>query len=319
MIVVLDADTLDFDESVWKPFEAFGPVHSYGSTPSDDAIIAERIQGAKIVFTNKVPLGQTVIECSPDLQFIGVLATGYNIIDLDAANRAGIAVCNVPAYSGSSVAQHTLALILELCHQVGLHNRSVQSGDWVRSPLFTYWKSPLIELKGRTVGFLGFGDIARRVAELCHLMGASIIAHTPSRRNAPNWERFFWVDQERLFADSDILSLHCPQTPKTTKIISDETLALMKPTAFLINTARGGLIDEAKLAKALREGTIAGAALDVVSVEPMQADNPLLGAPHCIITPHLAWSSLESRQRLMEISLENLQSWQAGNRLNRVD
>ncbi|MGE9295936.1 MAG: NAD(P)-dependent oxidoreductase, partial [Puniceicoccales bacterium] len=253
------------------------------------------------------------------LKLISVLATGHNIVDGAAARDQGVVVCNAPSYSTQSVTQHTLALMLELCNNVALHSDSVHAEDWTRCPEFTYWKKPLAQLTEMTVGFVGWGEIARSVGALVHALGAKVIAYSPSRRNAPDWSPFAWEELDALFAKSDILSLHCPLTPDNAGMVNAERLAAMKKSAFLINTARGALVDESALAQALRDGVIAGAALDVVSNEPMSPDNPLLGAPNCFITPHIAWSSLPARLRLLEITVENIRSFLADQPQNVVN
>ncbi len=321
-MVILDAGTFYFeDESPWAPLHEFGDVFIHEHTPHDDsALIAERCAGAEVVLTNKVPMSADTLAQLPGLKLIGVLATGYNIIDVAAAKAQGVTVCNGPSYSTQSVAQHTLALMLELCNHVGLHSQSVHAGDWVNCEEFCYWQKPLVQLTEATVGFIGWGEIGGRVGELVHALGANVIAHTRSRQGAPNWETgFTWADLDEVFAQSDIVTLHCPQTPDNTGFVNRNRLALMKNTAFLINTARGGLVDEAALAEALQHGEIAGAALDVVSQEPMTADNPLLGAPNCFITPHVAWSSWPARQALLDITLANIRAFLAGRPQNVVN
>lgn len=317
-ISVLDADTLGFNESAWAGLAALGELTLYPITGHSFDEIVANAKGADVVLSNKVPLGSDVLEALTDLKLISVLATGYNIIDLDAAQSQGIVVCNVPAYSLASVAQHTVALILELCNNCGLHSQSVHVSDWTRSQHFCYWKKPVIELTGMTVGMMRFGDIGRRTASILQLMGARIQACVRTPRDAPQWEGFRWVDRDELFCTSDIVSLHCPETPETRGFVNESLLSSMKPEAMLINTARGGLVDEAALANALRSGRIAGAALDVVSAEPMQKDNLLLGAPNCIMTPHIAWASEPSRRRLLEITEANLQSFVDGRPQNLV-
>lgn len=308
-IAVLDAETLGFSAEAWSSLAELGELSLYESTGSSKEAVLAHAAGAEVVLSNKVPLmGETLAEL-PDLKLISVLATGYNNIDLAAAQANGITVCNVPAYSSASVAQHTVALILELCHQCGLHDQSVQAGDWVHSKQFCYWKQAPIELTGLRVGLVGFGDIGRRTGAILHAMGAKVQACVRTPRDAPEWEGFEWVDRETLFATSDIVSLHCPETEENRNFVNADLLASMKQRAFLINTARGGLVDEAALAKALRQGEIAGAALDVVGVEPMATDNPLLGAPNCIITPHIAWASEPSRRRMVAITVENIRAF----------
>lgn len=318
-LVILDAATLDLDHDEWSLTCEFGDVTLYDHTPYDPQEIVNRCYEADIVLTNKVPIGQEVIDACPNLKLISVLATGYNIIDCTYARQKGVVVCNVPAYSTNSVAQHTLALILELCHNVGLHSDSVHAGEWVDAPEFCYWKKPLIELDALKVGLVGFGAIGRRVGELLNAFGASVYAYARRQKNAPRYEPFQWASLEDIFAKCDIVSLHCPMTDETAGFVNAEWLASMKPSAFLINTSRGGLINEYDLADALHNGRIAGAGLDVVDMEPMREDCPLIGAPNCMITPHMAWSSLPSRQRLIRITAANIRSFINSTTLNVVN
>jgi glycerate dehydrogenase len=317
-ISVLDADTLDFDESVWADLAELGELTLHPVTGHFLADVLANAADAEVVLTNKVPLNADALDALKDLKLISVLATGYNIIDLGAAQVKGVTVCNVPAYSSSSVAQHTVALILELCNNCGLHSESVHGGDWVRSPLFSYWKKPLVELTGLTVGMVGFGDIGRRVATILHAMGARIQACVRTPRDTPEWEGFRWVERDELFETSDIVSLHCPEALENRGFVNEALLGRMRPNAMLINTARGGLVDEHALAYALRSGQLAGAALDVISVEPMVQDHPLLGAPNCIMTPHVAWASEPSRRRLLNVAIRNVKAFVDGQPQNVV-
>ncbi|MGB0416076.1 MAG: D-2-hydroxyacid dehydrogenase [Coraliomargarita sp.] len=317
-LVVLDAATLGFESSAWEPLQRFGELIRYEHTPSDESEIAARIQNADVVFTNKVPLSKAVLEGATQLRFVGVLATGYNVIDVEAARAASVAVCNVPGYGTATTAQHAVSLILELCNQPGLHSKSVHEGDWIRSQHFCYWKQAPIELASSTVGIVGFGAIGRLVAAAMHAMGARIMASARTPRDRPDYPGFEWADNREIFAQADIISLHCPQTAENAGFVNPQLLKTMKPNARLVNTARGGLIDEQALADALISGQLAGAALDVVSEEPMAADCPLLGAPNCIITPHIAWSSEPARHRLLASSVENLEQFPAGKPINLV-
>ena len=317
-IAVLDAETLGFEAEAWSSLTELGDLQLHAFTAHTKEAVLEHAAGAEVVLSNKVPLDADVLAELPDLKLISVLATGYNNVDLDAARERGIVVCNVPAYSSASVAQHTVALLLELCHQCGAHNASVQAGDWVRSRQFCYWKQSPLELTGLTVGLMGFGDIGRRTGAILHAMGARIQACVRTPRDAPDWAGFEWVDAATLFATSDIVSLHCPETTENHKFVNADLVATMKQTAFLINTARGGLVDEAALAEALFQGHIAGAALDVVAVEPMRKNNPLLGAPNCIFTPHIAWASEPSRRRMLKISAGNIAAFWQGKPQNVV-
>ncbi len=318
-IAVLDAATLDFPDDAWSAFGALGEVVLHPLTPHDPAAIRANGAGAQVILTNKVPLDAATLAALPDLQLIGVLATGYNIIDVKAARAQGVTVCNAPGYSTPAVVQHTVALMLEWTNQVALHDQSVRAGDWVRSPKFSYWKTPLRELAGRTVGLIGFGAIGAGVGAVVHALGAKVLAHSRRRQGAPDWQPFAWAEIEEIFERADIVSLHCPQTPENTRFVNATLLARMKPDSLFINTARGGLVDEPALAAALRAGRPGAAALDVISHEPMRADCPLLGVPNCMITPHLAWASEEARCRLLEMVLANVQAYLAGHPQNTVN
>tara|TARA_R110002111_G_scaffold6626_1_gene28227 strand:+ start:96 stop:1061 length:966 start_codon:yes stop_codon:yes gene_type:complete len=317
-ITVLDADTLGFKADAWREVARLGELTLHPATGRTNDEILANIGAADVILTNKVPLSQDVLARLDQVKLISVLATGYNIIDLAAAQSQGVTVCNVPAYSSSSVAQHTVALILELCNNCGLHSETVHRGDWCNSKHFCYWVKPVIELTGLTVGMMGFGDIGRKTATILHAMGARIQACVRTPRNTPDWEGFRWVDRDELFASSDIVSLHCPQSPDTEGLVDTDRIASMRKGAMLVNTARGGLVDESAIAAALHSGQLSAVALDVVSAEPMQGNNPLLGAPNCIITPHIAWSSEQSRRRLLDVTVNNLQAFLAGSPQNTV-
>ena len=261
---------------------------------------------------------EAVLDACPNIRLICIQATGYNTVDCDACKKRGIVVTNVPSYGTAAVAQFTMALILELCHQIGLHNLSVHQGDWVRSENFCYWLTPQSELAGKILGIYGFGRIGQAVARLARAFGMEVLAC--SRRETPEGQKLArYVDLDTLLGQSDILSLHCPLFPSTENLIREETIAKMKDGAILINTARGGLVDEAALAQALTLGKLRGAAVDVVSREPMLPDNPLLTAPNCIITPHMAWAPVESRQRLLDCVVENIRCFLAGKPQNVVN
>jgi glycerate dehydrogenase len=316
-IVVLDGYTLNPGDNPWTPLEALGHVTVHDRTPP--AQIIERAANAEIILTNKTPLNAVTLARLPVLRFISVLATGYNVVDTAEAARRNILVANVPAYGTQSVAQHTFALILELSNSAGLHNASVQNGDWAACPDFCYWKTPVIELSGKILGIIGGGRIGRAVAQIGKAFGMTVWI-TPSRSHIAD-ERSYWEDKsvEEIFHRADVISLHCPQTAANTGFVNQALLATMKPTAFLVNTARGGLINEPDLAEALRAGRLAGAAFDVVSAEPIHSDNPLLLAPRCIITPHIAWSSLTARRRIMETTGDNIRGFLTGRIQNRVN
>ena len=293
-----------------------GDLIVHDRTPAER--IVERAAGADIVFTNKTPLAAETISTLPALRYIGVLATGYNVVDVQAAKARGITVTNIPAYGTHSVAQMVFALLLELCRNPRVHSDAVAAGEWARSPDFCFWKTPQVELLGKTMGIIGFGRIGRQVARMADACGMKVLAADSNRESPPDYEGFAWAETPELLAASDVVSLHCPLTPETAGLINREALARMKPTAFLINTSRGPLVVEQDLAEALNNGSVAGAGLDVLGVEPPRADNPLLSAKHCIITPHIAWATREARGRLMTIAVDNLTSFLAGKPVNRV-
>ncbi len=317
-IVVLDAATLGLPEQAWEEFRFLGELVLHPLTPHNETLIISRCEAAEVVCTNKVPLSASTLSALPRLRHICVLATGYNIVDVAAAQTRGIPVSNVPAYSTEAVAQHVFALILAHFSRVERHDASVHGGDWSRSPTFSYWLQPLRELAGMTLGIVGFGTIGRRVGEIGHAFGMHILAESRRRQHPPTWPSFAWAEVDELFARSDIVSLHCPATVETTGLVNQARLSLMKPEALLVNTARGQLIDEAALARALAEGRLGGAALDVLSQEPPPLDHPLLSAPRCLLTPHLAWAGVSSRQRLLQETILNIRSGLEGIFRNRV-
>lgn len=316
-LVVLDGHTLNPGDLSWEPLESFGDLTVYDRTNVEDII--SRASDAEIVFTNKTPLSRETLTQLPKLKYIGVLATGYNIVDTKAARELGIEVTNVPTYSTNSVAQFVFALLLALCHHIEQHSDAVHQGEWTRSLDFCFTKSPLIDLEGKTIGIIGYGRIGERVAQIAKAFGMDVLVAESRSGTRPNGTSVPRVSWERLFAESDVVTLHAPLTDETKEMIDAQTLALMKPTSFLINTGRGGLINEADLAEALNKGGIAGAALDVLSVEPPSATNPLLSAKNCLITPHIAWATLEARKRLMGITIENLQAFLNGTSINVVN
>lgn len=314
-IVILDGYTLNPGDLSWEPIEALGTLTIYDRTPTEQ--IVERAQDADLVLVNKVVLSAEHLAQLPKLKYIGVTATGYNNIDLDAARERGIVVTNVKGYSSPSVAQHTFGLLLALTNHVELHSQSVHSGDWTNASDFCYWKTPLVELSGKTMGLIGLGDIGTQVAQIALAFGMKVVVYRKHPSQTDN-EQIKNVPLEELFRTSDVVSLHCPLTEETREIVNADSLALMKRSAYLLNTGRGPLINEADLAAALQGGQIAGAGLDVLSTEPPQADNPLLSAPNCIITPHIAWAFFESRQRLLRLVVENIRAFQAGTPQNVV-
>ena len=307
-IVALDGYTLNPGDISWAPIEALGEFVTHDRTPAQ--LVIERSRDANVLLTNKVAFDRKIIAALPELRLIAVTATGYNIVDVVAAKEHGVAVCNVPEYGTPNVAQHVFALLLELTTHTGHHAQGVRDGAWARSPDWCYWDYPLVELSGLTLGIVGYGRIGRAVANIAKAFGMNVIAHHRQGTAA---------DLEKFVRESDVISLHCPLTPANAKMINTEFLSRMKRTAFLINTARGGLIDEPALAQALNDGRIAGAGLDVLTKEPPQADNPLFGAKNCIITPHIAWASRPARQRLLTITAENIRAFRDGRPQNVVN
>lgn len=315
-IVVLDGYCLNPGDLSWDALRAFGDVEVYDRTPADQ--VEARSKGAAIVLTNKTPLSADVLGRLPELRYIGVLATGYNIVDIAAANTHGITVSNIPTYGTASVAQFVFALLLELCHHVGMHSDAVRAGEWSRNPNFSFWKSPLVELAGKTMGIVGFGQIGRSTARIADAMGMRVIANDAVENNAPTYVGFRWASIEELLRESDVVSLHVPLFPATKHMINARTIGMMKSSAFLINTSRGPLVHDQDLADALNAGRIAGAGLDVLSVEPPAETNPLLTASRCLVTPHIAWATLEARSRLMEIAMSNISAFLGGNPVNVI-
>jgi glycerate dehydrogenase len=309
-IAVLDGYALNPGDLNWDGLRQLGDVTVYDRTRVDEVL--ERAAGAQAIFTNKTALPGYILEQLPGLRYIGVLATGYNVVDVDTARARGIVVANIPTYGTSSVAQFVFALLLELCHNVGLHADAVRAGEWSHNPDWTFWKSPLVELAGKTMGIVGFGRIGRQTGRIADAMGMRVLANDTNQTNAPDYDGFTWAGFEDLLREADVVSLHSPLFPETLGMINARTLALMKPSAFLINTSRGPLVIDQELANALNNGVIAGAGLDVLSVEPPAGNNPLLGARNCIVTPHIAWATREARSRLMELAVQNLAAWASG-------
>ena len=315
-IVILDGYALNPGDLSWECLNRFGDVTVYDRTPAE--LIIPRIGEAEIILLNKTPVTEETLAACPSVKLICVLATGYNVVDCDAARKRGIPVCNVPAYGTAAVAQFTFSLLLELCNAVGHHSDSVHKGDWCRSIDFCYWQTPQMELAGKTMGIIGFGRIGRAVGTIAKAFGMRVIAYNRSRC-AEGEAIGEYVDLDTLFRQSDIISLHCPMTPQTEGIINASSIAKMKDSAILLNTARGQLVIEEDLAAALAAGKLRGAAVDVVTNEPMDATNPLLNAPNCIITPHMAWSPVESRQRIMDCTVHSIQAYLDGNPVNTVN
>ncbi len=315
-IVVLDGYTSNPGDLSWGDLEALGDCQVYDRTP--DSGVVERGRDAEVILTNKAPLRAETLAALPALRYIGVLATGYNMVDVAAARARGILVCNVPEYSTSNVAQAVFALLLELAHRTGHHAQTVRDGKWSACPDFCYWDFPLLELQGLTLGAVGYGQIGAAVGRIARAFGMKVLAfrrHPPDRVD----EEVRFVDLDTLFRESDVLSLHCPLTADNQGMIDARRLAQMKPSALLINTSRGGLVNERDLATALNEDRLAGAGLDVLSVEPPPATNPLLTARNCIVTPHIAWATRNARERLLRVTVENIQAWKAGRPRNLVN
>ena len=319
-IVVLDGYTLNPGDLSWQPLERLGELTVHARTPPE--LVSARIGDADAVFTNKTLLGAEHFAARPRLRFVGVLATGYNVVDLAAARAAGIVVCNVPDYGTMAVAQYATALLLELCHRVGAHSEDVRAGGWSRSVDFCYWRHPLVELCGKTLGIVGYGRIGQAFARIAQALGMRVIVHTRSAEvarqagAAPGSIEFVGLDE--LYAQADVISLHCPLTSDNKGMIAGRAIAAMKRGVLIVNTARGALINEADLAAALTSGQVGGAALDVLGSEPPSADNPLLAAPNCLVTPHIAWGAREARQRIMTTAAENLVRFLAGAAQNVV-
>lgn len=316
-IVVLDGYTLNPGDNPWDAVAALGDLAVHERTPPD--AIAERAAGAQIVLTNKVPLDAATIESLPDLACIGVLATGYDVVDIRAAAARSIPVCNVPGYATEAVAQHVFALLLELCRRTSRHDASVKVGNWSANKDWCFWETTQVELTGKTMGIVGFGNMGKRVGEIAHAFGMKVLAFSPTTRTLPGYEPFAHVSLDELFARSDVVTLHCPLNDHTRRMVDKVRVASMKQGAFLINTSRGQLIDEFAVAEALNDNHLGGLGTDVVSVEPVRDDNPLLTARNCLITPHLAWATLTARQTLMRVTADNIRAFLAGSPVNVVN
>ena len=314
-IAILDRCTVSRGDISFAPIEQVGTVRYFDLL--SPAEVPAAIGDADAVIVNKARITAQVMDACPNLKFIGLFATGYNNIDVAAADERGIVVCNVPGYSTDSVAQHTIALMLHFATHADEYAASVAAGDWVRSRAFSYFKYPVYELAGKTLGIFGYGTIGRAVAKIALAFGMTVIATSRSHTSGCE-EGVSFVDADTLFAASDYLTLHCPLTPETDQVVNARTLALMKPTAVLINTARGGVTDEAAVAEALKTGRLRGAGIDVLCEEPMREDHPYLTAPNCVVTPHIAWGSFEARTRLIDIVAENLKAFAAGKPKNCV-
>ena len=318
-IVVLDGYTENPGDLSWDALAQLGELTVYDRTdPRDEALIISRMAGAELVFTNKTPITRAAIDACPRLRFIGILATGYNVVDCAYAREKGIPVSNVPAYGTASVSQFSIALLLELCHHIGHHDRAVHEGRWERCADWCFWDYPLIELEGKTMGIIGFGRIGQAEGRIARALGMRVLAHDLHPTDAGR-ELAEYVDLDTLYARADVISLHCNLTPENTGMICKASIEKMKDGVLIVNNARGPLINEADLAAALGSGKVAGAALDVVSTEPIRSDNPLLHAKNCILTPHISWAPIESRQRIMDCTVENAKAFLNGTPTNVVN
>lgn len=316
-IVILDGYTENPGDLSWEGFESLGQVTVYDRSTEAQAL--ERVKGADAVITNKVPVTAQLIESCETLKYIGVLATGYNVVDIDAARKRGIPVCNIPTYGTASVAQFAIGLLLEICHRIGHHNQTVQEGRWSASPDFCYWDYPLIELDGKTMGIIGFGRIGQQTAKIAIALGMNVLAYDAFRNPELEHGQCRYAELDEVLSASDVISLHAPLLPDTEGIINNESIAKMKDGVIILNNSRGPLIVEEDLRDALVSGKVQAAGLDVVSAEPIKPDNPLLGLDNCIITPHISWAPREARQRLMEIAVENLRAFINGSPVNVVN
>ncbi|HCM25945.1 MAG: glycerate dehydrogenase [Treponema sp. GWB1_62_6] len=319
--IVLDGYTLNPGDLSWKGLQDLCETTVYdrtATTVAGQALIIERIGDAEIVFTNKTPITAAVLAAATRLKYVGVLATGYNVVDVDAAKKKGVVVTNIPTYGTAAVSQLAIALLLEVCHHVGAHSQAVMEGDWTVNKDWCFWNYPLIELAGKTMGIIGFGRIGQTTARIAQALGMKILAHDRVRIKELESETVRYAELDELYAKSDVISLHCPLFDDNRGMIDKASIAKMKDGVILLNTSRGPLVVEQDLADALDSGKIAAAGVDVVSSEPIAADNPLLKAKNCLITPHIAWAPKESRGRLMDIAVENLRSFLGGNPVNLV-
>lgn len=315
-IVVLDGITLNPGDNPWTGLERYGTVEVYDRTSPE--LVVERARDAQILVINKIRLTREVFEALPQLRFVAVTATGVDCVDLSTAAERGVPVANVPIYGTESVAQHVFAMLLHIVHRVDLHDQAVRDGEWQRRGDFSFWLQPLTELAGKTMGIVGFGRIGRQVGVLAHALGMSVLAHSRTMTDPPEYQPFAWASMDELTRQADVISLNCPLTDATRGIVGAEFLQRVKPTAILLNASRGPLVDEAALAAALVDGRLAAAGLDVVSQEPINADNPLLRAPRCFITPHQAWATREARHRLMEVTVANVGAFLGGDPQNLI-
>ena len=316
-IVVLDGYTENPGDLSWEGFWQFGEVTVYDRTEEEEII--NRIGDAQAVITNKTPITRETLNACPDIQYIGVLATGYNVVDTDAAKERGIPVCNIPTYGTAAVGQFAIALLLEICHHIGHHDKAVHDGRWQNCPDWCFWDYPLIELAGKKIGIIGYGRIGQATGRIAQALGMNVLAYDAYRNLELENESCRYVELDELLTQSDVIALHCPLFPETEGIINKDNIAKMKDGVIILNNSRGPLIVEQDLADALNSGKVAAAGLDVVSAEPIKGDNPLLTANNCIITPHISWAPKESRKRLMDIAVSNLQAFSEGKPVNVVN
>lgn len=316
-IVVLDGYTLNPGDLSWDNLKELGDVTIYEYTKPEE--ILDRIGDADIVYTNKTPLTKETFDAKPNIKFVGVLATGYNVVDVGAAKDKGIPVCNVPTYGTTAVGQFVFALLLEMCHHVWDHNLEVKKGVWTNNRDFCFWNYPLTELAGKKMGIIGYGRIGQTTGKIAQAFGMNVLAYDAYRNKELECETMKYTDLDELLSESDVISLHCPLFKETEGMINKETIAKMKDGVMIVNTSRGPLIVEQDLADALNQGKVAAAGVDVVSTEPILMDNPLVTAKNCIITPHIAWAPKESRARLMDIAVNNLASFIDGKTINAVN
>ncbi len=318
-IVVLDGYTLNPGDLSWDEMEKLGNLKVFDRVEKKTQVIIDAIGNAEVVLTNKVPITKEVLESASSVKYIGVLATGYDVVDVHAAKQKGVVVTNIPTYATFSTAQHTMALLLELSLHVGKYSDSVFEGDWIKSPDVCYYRYPLMELYGKTIGIIGFGRIGQKVAEMAQAFGMNVLFYNRSEKPELETDNCKSADLDEVLRNSDVVSLHCPLTPETRGLLNKQALEKMKKTALLLNTSRGPLVVEEDLKVALNQGVIAGAGLDVISEEPMVKENPLMDAKNCILTPHIAWAPVESRSRLMRIAIENIKAFINKQPINRVN
>lgn len=316
-IVILDGYTLNPGDLSWDELKTLGNVEIYDRTPVDKVV--ERAKDAEVVFSNKTPVNEEHLGQLPNLKFISLLATGFNVIDIHTAKKNGVIVSNVPGYGTASVVQMTFALLLELCLHVQRHSDAVMEGRWASSADFSFWDFPLVELEGKTIGIIGFGDIGKKVGDVANAFGMNIIGNSRTKIDQSNRKNFKWAGLRELLEQSDVVSIHCPLFPETMGLINKQSLQWMKPSAYLLNTSRGPIVVDEDLADALNNEVIAGAGIDVLSIEPPSKDNPLFKAKNCIITPHISWATKEARTRLMQIAIGNLKAYMVGKPVNVVN